>query len=80
MPIYSFSCLGIQKEEEGMYICTIKNQFGQHRLSAFVTVTGVGKYHYLGVNAKVILNNKLYAPTRTLCLVTQWTVVQWLVC
>lgn len=43
MNVDVFICVkGIQKEEEGMYICTIQNQFGKHRLSAYITVTGVG--------------------------------------
>jgi len=33
---------GVQKEDEGMYMCTVSNQFGKQELSAFITVTGIG--------------------------------------
>jgi len=34
--------LGVLKEDEGMYTCTVDNQFGTVRVSAFITVTGIG--------------------------------------
>jgi len=38
---------GVLKEDEGMYTCTAENQFGTVRLSAFITVTGIGLYQYI---------------------------------
>jgi len=35
---------GVHKEDEGMYTCSVQNQFGTVRVSAFVTVTGIGAY------------------------------------
>ena len=40
----SMCCTGIHKEDEGMYTCRVENQFGLQEVSAFITVTGVGKY------------------------------------
>ena len=33
---------GVLKQDEGMYTCTVENQFGTVRSSAFITVTGIG--------------------------------------
>ena len=37
-------CLGVEKEDEGMYTCVVENQFNSQEVSAFLTVTGVGKF------------------------------------
>ena len=40
--MHPFPLAGIQKEDEGMYTCQVKNEFGSQEVSAFITVTGIG--------------------------------------
>ena len=34
---------GIQMLDEGMYTCTVSNQFGRDDAEAFISITGIGK-------------------------------------
>ena len=39
------SCVsGIRMEDEGMYRCTVANQFGRDDAEAFISITGIGEY------------------------------------